>query len=72
MNAAEVRQTVISMLSAETGCEPAQLTDGGIHVVARVPERTSSQEHRAFNPHPGRIAAVVSVVVDVQTVVPSS
>ncbi len=58
MYAAEVRQTVISMLTAETGCEVEQLSDGGIHVVARVPERRSWQEHRAFNPHPGRISAV--------------
>lgn len=46
------------MLCAETGCEPWQLSDGGLHVVARVPERRSSPDHRRFNPHPGRIAAV--------------
>lgn len=58
MNATTVRQTVIDMLSAETGCAPEQLQDGQIHIVARVPERKSWAEHRAFNPHPGRIGAV--------------
>lgn len=58
MNAQQMRQTVITMLAAETGCEPTQLTDGKIHIVTRKPERRSLAEHRRFNPHPGRIAAV--------------
>ncbi len=58
MDAAQVRQTVVDMIAAETGCQPEQLTGGGIHVVAREPERMSWPAHRSFNPHPGRIGAV--------------
>lgn len=58
MNSRQVRETVMAMLSAETGCEPDQLTDGSVHVVTRVPGRRSMPQHRAFNPHPGRIGAV--------------
>ncbi len=58
MDASRVRQVVIDMLVAETGCEPEQLTDGGIHIVARVAERRTWPVHRGFNPHPGRIGAV--------------
>jgi hypothetical protein len=58
MNAEQVRDTVIAMLSTETGCEPSQLTGSGVHVVARRPESLSLPEHRKFNPHPGRIGIV--------------
>lgn len=58
MDAARVRQILIDMLTAETGCTPEQLTDDEVHVVSRVPERKSWPEHRSFDPHPGRIAAV--------------
>lgn len=58
MDTQHARQTVIDMLCAETGCEPEQLTDGKIHVVARDPARRDLPEHRRFNPHPGRIGAV--------------
>jgi hypothetical protein len=54
----QVRETVTAMLSAETGCEPSQLSDGGVHVVARRPENLSLPHHRRFNPHPGRIGVV--------------
>lgn len=58
MDSAQVRQTVVEMLCAETGCTSEQLTDGKIHVAARVEERKSWPAHRTFNPHPGRISAV--------------
>ena len=58
MNSKQVCETVIRMLSVETGCEPDQLVDGKVHVVARVPERRSLPDHRGFNPHPGKISAV--------------
>lgn len=70
MNAEQVRQTVIDMLSDETGCEPSQLTDGHVHVVARKPERQASPHHRMFNPHPGRIGVVslgTGAVISVDT-----
>ncbi len=58
MNKEQVWRTVTDMLCAETGCEPEHLSDGQLHVVARVPERVSWAIHRRFNPHPGRIGAV--------------
>jgi hypothetical protein len=58
MNSEQIRHTVVSMLSAETGCEPSQLTDGRVHIVARKPENVSLPHHRKFNPHPGRIGIV--------------
>lgn len=58
MNSKQVLETVVRMLSAETGCEPDHLSDGGVHIVARIPERRSLPDHRGFDPHPGRIAAV--------------
>jgi hypothetical protein len=70
MNSNQVRETIIRMLPAESGCEPDQLSDGELLVVARVPERKSLPEHRAFNPHPGRITAVTlgtGAVVSVDT-----
>lgn len=58
MNADQVDQAVKAMIAAETGCDPEQLSDGGVHVVARRPENRSLPEHRRFNPHPGRIGIV--------------
>ena len=58
MDSAQVRETVTVMLAAETGCEPGQLADGRVHIVSRRPENLALPQHRKFNPHPGRIAAV--------------
>jgi GNAT superfamily N-acetyltransferase len=51
----DVRETVISMLTAELSCTVADLTDGQVHITVRNPTAHENPAHRYFDPHPGKI-----------------